>query len=136
MKKFYPFAARRIGSAGTSAYHVGEGADGRMLQAARAKGYDLSRHRARQVKEADFAKYDLLLAMDYDNFLELKTLARDSRLDVTAEIETFLENGNVPDPYYGGPSGFVRVIEIIERGCRRWGRRLGWDDEERRMRKD
>ena len=25
---------------------------------------------------------------------------------------------DVPDPYYGGPGGFTRVLDLIEAGCR------------------
>src|SRR5690349_248214 len=62
-------------SAGTHAYHEGEGADLRSARAAKRRGYDLSRHRARRVREADFADFDYVLAMDRDNLRHLEAAA-------------------------------------------------------------
>lgn len=103
-------------SAGTSAYHSGEAPDRRAAQAARSRGYDMSALRARQVSEDDFERFDLLLAMDYNNLAELR-----NRADATHQhkLKLFLEYGDgeeqeVPDPYYGGREGFDHVLDLVE----------------------
>jgi protein-tyrosine phosphatase len=57
-------AAIRVGSAGTQGYHTAEPPDPRAVRAAAARGYDLSRLRARPLRPEDFAAFDVLLAMD------------------------------------------------------------------------
>ncbi|MEO1576314.1 MAG: low molecular weight protein-tyrosine-phosphatase, partial [Pseudomonadota bacterium] len=57
-----------VDSAGTHAYHVGEPPYPKSQSAARKRGIDLSTQRARQVTEEDFEAFDLILAMDLNNF--------------------------------------------------------------------
>ena len=64
-----------IGSAGTADYHVGSSPDARSQEAARRRKYDMSALRARQIEPQDFARFDLILAMDRSNWLELRQLA-------------------------------------------------------------
>src|SRR5690606_12686386 len=54
----------RFESFGTHDYHVGESADRRSIAVAREFGVDLAVHRARQVSAGDFARFDLVFAMD------------------------------------------------------------------------
>jgi protein-tyrosine phosphatase len=106
-----------VDSAGTGGWHVGEGPDPRMVEAGRRRGHQLG-GRARQVEDADFERFDLILAMDASNLAELKRRAPDG---ATAEVRLFREfdpeapGGDVPDPYYGGRSGFDDVVDIVER---------------------
>lgn len=110
-----------VDSAGTAGYHVGEPPDPRSIAAARRRGYDLSSLRARQVSAADFHRFDLLLAMDRDN---LEALERARPRGASARIDLFLAYAadlgidEVPDPYYGPPDGFDRVLDLVERGAR------------------
>ena len=111
-----------IESAGTAGYHVGERPDRRTLATARARGVELP-SRARQWQLADFARFDLVLAMDHDNRERLLAMAPDelSRGKVlllrSFDPESPLD-AEVPDPYYGGPDGFERVFDICEAACR------------------
>jgi protein-tyrosine phosphatase len=112
-----------VESSGTSGYHVGEQADERMRQTARARGVTLD-HRARQFRRADFRTYDLVVAMDRSNAAELRRLAAGDEAAV-AKIRLLREfepdgrrTEDVPDPYYGGERGFQEVFEIAERCCR------------------
>ncbi len=106
-----------VDSAGTHSYHVGHPPDRRAQAAARARGVDLSSLRARRVDEADFMRFDLILAMDQDNLAELEAL-RPS--EATAELRLLLEYApavtlnEVPDPYYGGSNGFEQVLDLVE----------------------
>jgi protein-tyrosine phosphatase len=110
-----------VDSAGTGDWHVGEPPDRRMLQAARARGYDLSRLRARQLVEADFDRFDLLLAMDHSNLAHLRGFRPDG---ARAELDLLLQRyrlsmDQVPDPYYGDQQGFEQVLDLLEQGCGR-----------------
>ncbi len=106
-----------IDSAGTAGYHAGEPPDPRTREAALRRGYDLSPLRARVVEPADFERFDLLLAMDRENFAVLQRRApRDARSRVRMFLEFAPEAGttDVPDPYYGGPNGFEEVLDLVE----------------------
>jgi len=106
-----------IDSAGTHAYHVGEPPDPRAQKSALARGIDISQLRARRAVSEDFERFDYVLAMDYDNLQNLEPLCEPQH---SAKLQLFLEYGShadtreVPDPYYGGPMGFERVLDLIE----------------------
>lgn len=107
-----------VDSAGTGSWHVGEPPDPRMRRAAAARGYRLE-GRARQVRPEDLERFDLVLAMDRDNLADLEALNGGARPNLRLFSE-FLPPGappDVPDPYYGGESGFDRVIDLIETGA-------------------
>ena len=110
-----------IESAGTQRYNVGRPPDARAQKAAARRGYDLSRLRARQVSEADFAHFDKILAMDRDN---LEMLRRECPPEHRHKLGLFLEYSRgssaleVPDPYYGGDAGFEHVLDLIEDATR------------------
>ena len=99
-----------VDSAGTGGWHVGEPPDSRAQRHAKERGYDLSRLRARRVVEADFQRFDLLLAMDEDNLSELQRL---KPAGARAELRLFAAV-EVPDPYQGGAQGFENVLDLIE----------------------
>ena len=104
-------------SAGTHAYHQGEPPDPRSQAAARARGYDLSRLRARRVSAADFQRFDLLLAMDREHHEILVRLAPPSaarKVRLMMSYASALPHEEVPDPYYGGPDGFELVLDLVE----------------------
>ena len=107
-----------VDSAGTSAYHLGEPADARMQQAAGRRGYELT-SRARQATQDDFHRFDLIVAMDRTNRDDLEALAPDGARAELRLFSDFLPAGSpadVPDPYYGGPHGFDRVLDLVEEG--------------------
>jgi protein-tyrosine phosphatase len=106
-----------VDSAGTHDYHVGEPPDARTVEAAARRGYDLSRLRARKFQREDFQRFDLVLAMDRDNQGILARLAQPSashRLRMMMEYASRFRETEVPDPYYGGPDGFDRVLDMLE----------------------
>ena len=112
--------AIRIDSAGTHAYHTGEPPDRRARAAALSRGYALDDIRARRVADEDFAEFDLIVAMDQHNLLNLKDRALE---EASSELVLFLEYSDsheteVPDPYYGGVSGFERVLDLVEEASR------------------
>ncbi|WP_447793559.1 MULTISPECIES: low molecular weight protein-tyrosine-phosphatase [Pseudomonas] len=106
-----------VASAGTGDWHVGKAPDKRSQAAAKLRGYDLSAQRAQQVTRADFATYDLILAMDNSNLRHLKAL---QPAKGKAELDLFLrrfqsEIDEVPDPYHDSDQGFETVLDLIER---------------------
>jgi protein-tyrosine phosphatase len=116
-----------VDSAGTSNYHPGSPPDRRSQAVARTRAYDLSTLRARQVVDADFDAFDLILAMDRNNLRELQQRAPKAARD---KVQLFLDYApeqpvrEVPDPYFGGPDGFEKVLDLIEAASRGLLRRL------------
>lgn len=110
-----------IDSAGTYAYHVGEAPDERARAAAMKRGIDLGSQRARRVAEPDFQEFDYVLAMDRDNYDELLSICPSGHTDklrLLLEFAPELGVQEVPDPYYGGITGFERVLDLIEQASR------------------
>jgi protein-tyrosine phosphatase len=109
--------AIEIDSAGTHAYHIGERPDERASAAALQRGIDLSSQQARRFSAEDFDRFDYVLAMDRDNYDILAASCPgglESRVRLFLEFAPELETREVPDPYYGGPTGFERVLDLIE----------------------
>jgi protein-tyrosine phosphatase len=106
-----------LDSAGTGAYHVGEQPDPRTREAAKRRGYSLD-HRAWQFTAKDFARFDLVLAMDANNLRHLRLLAQGRAHDIRL-FRSFDpsagEGAEVPDPWYGGEAGFHEVLDQCER---------------------
>jgi protein-tyrosine phosphatase len=91
-------------------------------RAAQRRGYELT-HRARKLVAADFDKFDLILAMDRDNYETIHRLARGrTQLPMIRMLRSFdgsaPVDAEVPDPYSGEDDGFEEVLDICERACR------------------
>ena len=113
----------RIDSAGTHDYHVGECPDARSIKHATRRGYDLTALRASQVAGEHFHEYDYILAMDRTHLRHLKSLAPQNpraRLGLFLDASARWKGEDVPDPYYGGPDGFERVLDMIEDAAEGW----------------
>jgi protein-tyrosine phosphatase len=104
-----------VDSAGTGAWHLGEPPDERAQQSASLRGLDLSSQRARRIAPEDCENFDYILTMDEENYRAVAALCRGS-----AVVRPFLDfatdspEREVPDPYYGGPDGFKRVLDLVE----------------------
>lgn len=107
-----------IDSAGTIGFHAGHPADSRMQAAANDRGYRLESI-ARQVERTDFDRFDLIVAMDDDNFRDLNAMNHGSSAEIVRMCDYCKEHDatEVPDPYYGGERGFYTVIDILEDAC-------------------
>ncbi len=109
----------QVDSCGTIGYHAGEPPDPRSVKAAKQRGYDLSTLRARQITPEDLVSFDYILVMDKENYANTLALAQGQH-SLTDKIKLFLsyseksKEKEVPDPYYGGESGFDHVIDLIE----------------------
>lgn len=112
--------AVEVDSAGTHAWHAGSPPDSRSAAHAKRRGYDLSALRAREVKAADFERFDFILAMDRDNLSLLEEQcppACRSKLGRLTEHCRKHQADVVPDPYQGGAAGFEHVLDLVEDAC-------------------
>jgi len=106
-----------VDSAGVYDGHAGERAEGRARRAALARGYQaIERERARGVRDEDFERFDLILAMDLDN---LRGLQQRCPAEHRHKLHLYLAYAGlgereVPDPYYGPAEGFERVLDLCE----------------------
>lgn len=110
-----------VDSAGTYGGHSGERSDVRMRRAAEARGIEMT-HRARQVREEDFDRFDRIIAMDDNNYEALFRLApnREAGQKIYRFREYLRHHADwsyIPDPYYEGHEGFELVLDLLEDGC-------------------
>jgi len=117
-------AVVEVESAGTGGWHAGEPPDARATTAARQRGVTLQGG-ARQVRPDDFERFDLIVAMDRENLRELRTFSADGDSAGKARLLRQFDPASagapdldVPDPYYGGPDGFEKVLDQVEAACR------------------
>lgn len=108
-------------SAGIGAWHAGDPADPRSAAAMRQHGYDPSGHRARQVSRQDLVDHELVIAMDRGHaraLADMLPVGSGCEVRLLLTYDPLAVGLDVPDPYYGGPSGFDDVLAMIERACR------------------
>ncbi len=111
-----------IDSAGTGAWHVGQKADARMRAAAKRRGVVLP-SLARQITLLDFERFDLILTMDTDNLQAVTNMEQKVGSKAIAKVMPILSFSrqskflDVPDPYYGGDSGFEIVLDLLDDAC-------------------
>ena len=109
-----------IDSAGTGSWHVGERPDARATLVAEHHGVTLE-CRARQVTAEDLSRFDYVIAMDRENLQTLRRMAdaggSEARVQLLRDYDPLGEGEDVPDPYYGGASGFETVYEMVYRSC-------------------
>ncbi|CAE10399.1 low molecular weight protein-tyrosine-phosphatase [Wolinella succinogenes] len=107
-----------LDSAGTGAWHRGELPCEGSVRIAQKRGVDISMLRARQVREEDASRFDLIIAMDQNNLSDLKRFGfPQEKLFLLGEFG--LAGQDIPDPYhYRGEEGFEKVFEMIEEGVK------------------
>lgn len=105
-----------VHSAGTSGWHIGKPMHHRSAAVLANAGYDPSAHIAQKIDAAWFETFDLILAMDYDNFDDLAAIAG-PHAEKLRMFRSFDPDGPgaVPDPYYGPERDFLEVLDIVER---------------------
>ncbi len=109
-----------VDSAGTHAYHKGEPPDNRASKIALKRGISLDGQRARRVSSKDFDQFDYILAMDSNNLHDLLSICPDEHQHKVRLLLSYADGLNledVPDPYYGGTTGFERVLDLVEEGA-------------------
>lgn len=110
-----------VDSAGTADYHIGEKPDPRAVNIAQKYGIDITKQRGRKFTSSDFKKFDKIYVMDNSNLSDVSALAEND--NDLAKVDLLLnsifpdENRAVPDPYYGGKSGFENVYQLLDAAC-------------------
>jgi protein-tyrosine phosphatase len=111
-----------VESSGTSGFHRGEQPDPRMSGVAAGHGITLDHLRSQQFRKEDLDNFDLILTMDHENHDYIRRMISDkTQLDKIKLFRDYDPDGKgleLPDPYYGGASGFEKVYSIADRTCR------------------
>ena len=110
-----------VDSAGTHDYHVGERADPRARRVGEERGVPVTSI-AREVEDADFERFDLILAMDRGHLRELQRRCPPplrGRIRLMREWDDAGGALDVPDPYYSNDRAFAEVFEMLDRCNRR-----------------
>ena len=110
-----------VDSAGTAAYHIGELPDQRSIAVAKKHGIDISNQRARKFDIKDFIEFDVIYAMDKENYQNICSLAKNKtelqKVKMILDEVNLSQNLSVPDPYYGGDDGFQNVYQLLDEAC-------------------
>ncbi|MEF3081114.1 low molecular weight protein-tyrosine-phosphatase [Luteimonas sp. SMYT11W] len=106
----------KVDSCGTGDWHVGDPPDPRAIRSAAAHGVDISGLRARQLDDADYRDFDVLLCADAST---LRIVRERQPADATGDIALLLDwagqgGGDVPDPYTGDAAGFESVWQLVD----------------------
>jgi protein-tyrosine phosphatase len=118
----------QVDSAGTSDYHEGHKADHRTMESGLKHGIDLSAHKARQFNRQDFDKFDIIYAMDGENYSDILYQANNE--EEAKKVKLILSEGiplgneinpganlSVPDPWFGGEKDFEKVFAMLDKAC-------------------
>lgn len=106
-----------VDSAGTGDWHAGESPDIRAMDFMDEQGINIRKLRARQITQNDFYYFDVILTMDAENYTKVMRIKPE---DATAKVEMVMNlahpgrNMAVPDPYFGGKEGFVKVYDMLD----------------------
>ncbi len=117
-----------VDSAGTGAWHVGELPDSRSIATAKKHQIDITNQRARQLKPHDLDRFDLVLAMDSQNYRDILRLAttkeQEEKVQLIMNFVTPDRNQAVPDPYWDD-NGFELVFGMLEEACEKVVEKFG-----------
>ncbi|MFI2743435.1 low molecular weight protein-tyrosine-phosphatase [Zhouia sp. PK063] len=117
-----------VESAGTSNYHIGDAPDQRSIDIAKQNNIDISYLKGRQFIPSDFDEFDYIYVMDNHNYTDVTNQAR--KFEDRDKVRLILnevfpgENVDVPDPYYGGPQGFINVFDMLNEACEAIAKKL------------
>ena len=108
----------QVDSAGTAAYHVGEGADERGQAELAKHGIDISDESAMKLSPYHIEEYDMIYAMDRQNYSDIVAMCKNDeerkKVDMFMNISQAGKFISVPDPYYGGDEGFSQVYKMLK----------------------
>ena len=106
-----------IDSCGTHGYHEGQGPDSRSIEVALLRGIDIRHQISRRIETKDFEFFDLILPMDNYNLEFLKNISdpiHHHKILLFLDFSQQSDYIEVPDPYYGGDSGFELVLDLLD----------------------
>ena len=101
-----------IDSCGTGDWHVGEPPCSDSVRIAKSHDLDISTQRSRQVTAEDLITFELIVALDANNYRDLVSMGASK----VVKLGDYGFNGeDVPDPYFfPGYEGFDKVYIMIE----------------------
>lgn len=101
-----------IDSAGTGDWHVGEAPCNNSVKVAKQNGIDISAYRARKITKEDFKQFDLVVALDENNYNDLQSMGATNLVKLG---EFGYDGADVPDPYFfNGFEGFLEVYKMVD----------------------
>ena len=106
-----------VDSAGLGNWHAGQPPDRRAIKCAAGHGVDISGLKARQITDADYTAFDVLLCADAD---VLYTVRAHAPAGATAHTELLLDwsglgaNAQIPDPYTLNAAAFEHAWELVD----------------------
>lgn len=107
-----------VDSAGFEPFHKGDPPDHRAQHIMFRNNINISNQRSRLFHVTDFDKFDQIYVMDQSNYQDIKSVARNAEdlRKVDFLLNTIFPglNKEIPDPYYGGHSGFENVFNLID----------------------
>jgi protein-tyrosine phosphatase len=110
-----------VGSAGTNGFHVNEPPHYLSQRVAKKNGIDISKQVCSQFEVADFERFGKIYAMAADVIDEMKQISGvqfdSKKVDLLLNLVHPNENLDVPDPWYGGESGYHDVFKLIDEAC-------------------
>lgn len=108
-----------VDSAGTHGYQVGLLPDKNAQSVAAHHGLSLEGQQSRQIDLGDFEQFDLIFAMDHDNFAHLKSLSPTAFLDKIYLLAPFGESAQteILDPYGMPEDGFEVIYQQLDKAC-------------------
>jgi len=110
-----------VDSCGTSGYHDGEAPDPRSVQNAEENGLDISNLISRKFTYKDFQEFKHIFVMDSSNYKNVEITSKNKeemdKVDFILNMTYPGENRSVPDPYFGGDSGFQNVYDLLDEAC-------------------
>ena len=110
-----------VDSVGTGGGHIGMRPDDRSMQIALKHGIDISEQEARRISYRDIVEFDLIYCMDAANYVNVRDMCH--TLEEEAKVKLIMDESDpgkkmeVPDPYYGGSSGFDKIYQLLDRAC-------------------
>lgn len=111
----------KVDSAGTTGYHIGKLPDERSIEIAEKYNIDITKQRARQFSRADFDDFDIIYAMDTNNYAHLISLTNNeterNKVRLILNEVTPEKFESVPDPYYGGYDVFQNIYNMLDDAC-------------------
>ncbi len=109
-----------VESAGFESYHINEPPDPRAKKIAEKNGIDISDKKCRLFVADDFDNFDVIYVMDASNYRDVQYFSRnDNDMDKVKYLLSVIDgkNQSIPDPYYGGESGFENIYKLIDEAC-------------------
>lgn len=105
-----------VDSAGTGDWHVGELPDQRTLAVLAQRGV-APPSKARQIRTADFANFDHIVAMDQANLRDVLRWPGSipEKVSLMLDWDPATVGLEVPDPYYGGPEHFAVLFSMLDK---------------------